>query len=89
MALCDDAPRLAGLPEVDQQKKVYLLFSPGAAGISLTNLDKTTFLTLYEMRRAVEIKNLLDRLGATKEKSMRTQAILAEWLEHGALMVIE
>jgi len=89
MALCDDAPRLTGLPEVEQQKKVYLLFSPGAAGISLTNLDKSTFLTLYEMRRAVEIKSLLVRLGATKEKAVRTQEILSEWLEHGALMIVE
>lgn len=89
MALCDDAPRLTGLPEVDQQKKVYLLFSPGAAGIALTNLDKSAFLTLYETRRAVEIKSLLARLGATKEKLIRTQEILSAWLEHGALMIVE
>jgi hypothetical protein len=89
MALCDDAPRLSGLPEVDQQKKVYLLFHPGAAGISLTNLDKSSFLILYETRRAVEIRSLLARLGATKEKSIRTQEVLSEWLEHGALMIIK
>ena len=89
MALCDDAPRLMGLPEVDQQKKVYLLFSPGAAGISLTNLDKATFVILYETRRTVEIKSLLTRPGATKDKARRTQAILSEWLEHGALMIVE
>ena len=39
MALCDDAPRLAGLPQVEPQQKVYLLFSPGAAGSSITDLD--------------------------------------------------
>ena len=89
MALCDDAPRLTGLPEVEQQKKVYLLFSPGAAGIALTSVDKSTFLTLYETKRAVEIKSLLARLGTTKEKSTRTQEILSEWLEHGALMIVE
>jgi hypothetical protein len=89
MALCDDAPRLTGLPEVEQQKKVYLLFSPGAAGISLTQLDKSAFVILYETRRAVEIKSLLARPGATKDKAMRTQAILSEWLEQGALMIVE
>ena len=89
MALCDDAPRLTGLPEVDQQKKVYLLFSPGAAGISLTQLDKSTFVILAETKRAVQIRSLLARPGATKEKSMRTQAILSEWLENGALMMVE
>lgn len=88
MALCDDAPRLTGLPEVAQQKKVYLLFSPGAAGIALTNLDKAAFLTLYETKRAVEIRSLLARLGATKEKLIRTQEILSAWLESGALMIV-
>ena len=89
MALCDDAPRLTGLPEVDQQKKVYLLFSPGAAGISLTHLDKSTFAILAETKRAVEIRSLLARPGATKDKARQTQAILSEWLENGALMIVE
>jgi hypothetical protein len=88
MALCDDAPRLTGLPEVELQKKVYLLFSPGAAGISLTNLDKPTFVLLYETRRAVEIRSLLARAGITKTSSRRAQEILAEWLENGALMLV-
>src|SRR5262249_27583844 len=61
MALCDDAPRLGGLPEVDAQKKVYLLFGPGATGISITNLEKSDFLVLYETKRAVEIRSLLSR----------------------------
>jgi len=86
MALCDDAPRLPGLPEVDAQKKVYLLFGPGAAGISITNLDKSDFLVLYETKRAVEIKSLLSRLGAARSK--QAQEILGEWLENGALMIV-
>lgn len=87
MALCDDAPRLTGLPEVDQQKKVYLLFGPGAAGISITNLDKSDFLVLYETKRAVEIKNLLSRFETGRARARRAQDIIAEWLENGALMI--
>jgi len=86
MALCDDAPRLPGLPEVDHQKKVYLLFGPGASGISITNLDKSDFLVLYETRRAVEIKSLLSRLAMARAR--RAQGIIAEWLENGALMIV-
>lgn len=85
IALCDDAPRLSGLPEVDTQKKIYLLFGPGAAGIALTDLDKTSYLVLYEARRTVEIKSLLNRLGPGSAR--RAPEILSEWLEHGALMV--
>lgn len=87
MALCDDAPRLTGLPEVDLQKKVYLLFGPGAAGISITNLDKSDFLVLYETKRAVEIKNLLSRFETARARARRAQDIIAEWLENGALMI--
>jgi len=85
MALCDDAPRLPALPEVDGQKKVYLLFSPGAAGISITNLDKSDFLVLYDTKRAVEIRSLLSRLAPARAR--QAQDILAEWLENGALMI--
>jgi len=88
MALCDDAPRLAGLPEVDSQKKVYLLFSPGATGISITHLDRAAYLVLYETKRAVEIRRLLSRPGGTKGSAMRAQEVLSEWLENGALMII-
>src|SRR5215475_4663276 len=85
MALCDDAPSLPALPEVDGQKKAYLLFSPGAAGISITNIDKPDFLVLYETKRAVEIRSLLSRLAPARAK--QAQDILAEWLENGALMI--
>lgn len=87
MALCDDAPRLTGLPEVDAQKKVYLLFSPGASGISITNLDRAAYLVLYDAKRAVEIHSLLARPGGTKASVIRAQAVLSEWLENGALVV--
>jgi hypothetical protein len=86
MALCDDAPRLPALPEVDERKKVYLLFSPRAAGISITNLDKSDFLVLYETKSAVEIRNLLSRLAPARAR--QAQDILAEWLENGALMIV-
>ncbi|MBS1810741.1 MAG: hypothetical protein JST84_21435 [Acidobacteria bacterium] len=89
MALCEDAPRLVDLPEVDQLKKVYLLFSPGTSGISLTNIDRASFLLLYEARRPVEIKSLLTKPGATKTVSIQMQEALSEWLESGVLMVVE
>src|SRR5262245_43103254 len=85
MALCDDAPRLPSLPEIDAQKKVYLLFRPGAGGISITNLDKSDFLVLYETKRAVEIRSLLSRFAPARAR--QAQDILAEWLENGALMI--
>ncbi len=89
MALCEDAPRLTDLPEVNQLKKIYLLFSPGAAGIALTDLDRASFLLLYEARRAVEIKTLLAQPGATKTNAVRSQEILSEWLESGVLMIVQ
>ncbi|HEY8458890.1 MAG TPA: hypothetical protein VIM99_00830 [Blastocatellia bacterium] len=85
MALCDDSPRLPALPEVDEQKKVYLLFGPGAAGISITNIDRHDFLVLYETKRAVEIRSLLSRLAPARAR--QAQGVLAEWLENGALMI--
>lgn len=88
MALCEDAPRLTDLPEVNQLKKVYLLFSPGAAGLALTDLDRASFLLLYEARRAVEIKTLLAQSGATKGNAARAQEILSEWLESEVLMIV-
>lgn len=88
MALCDDAPRLTGLPAVDVQKKVYLLFSPGASGISITNLEKAAYLLLYDAKRAVEIRALLAKPGTPKANA-RAQEILSEWLESGALMLVE
>jgi hypothetical protein len=86
MALCDDAPRLPKMPEVDGQKKVYLLFGPGASGISITNIDKSDFLILYETRRAIEIRSLLSKLSPSR--SRQAQAALAEWLENGALTIV-
>jgi hypothetical protein len=86
MALCDDAPRLPALPEVDERKKVYLLFSPGAAGISITNIDKPDFLVLYETKREAPIRSLLSRLAPARAR--QAQDVLAEWLENGALMII-
>ncbi|HMY76940.1 MAG TPA: hypothetical protein PLQ88_34285, partial [Blastocatellia bacterium] len=87
MALCDDAPKLTGLPEVEPSKKVYLLFGPGASGISMTNLDKAAYLTLYETRRAVEIKSLLSKPGAIRANTKQIEAVLSEWLDAGALML--
>lgn len=88
MALCDDAPRLTGLPVVDLKKKVYLLFSPGATGISMTNLERHAFLLLYETKRPVEIRSLLTKAGTPKANA-RAQQTLSEWLESGALMLTD
>jgi hypothetical protein len=88
MALCDDAPRLADLPAVNAQQKTYLLFSPGASGISITSLDKSAFLLLYETRRPMEIRSLLAR-ATTPKAAARAQEILAESLESDVLMLLE
>src|SRR5262249_24597710 len=78
MALCDDAPRLPRLPEVDRAKKTYLLFGPGASGISLSHLDKSSYLVLYQARQALEIKSLLSRVGTAGVQARRAQEILSE-----------
>lgn len=88
MALCDDAPRLPELLAVEPKQKTYLLFSPGATGISLTEIDKASYLTLYEARRTVEIKSLLARAQASGVNARRAQEVLSEWLETGGLMIV-
>ncbi|MGH7184726.1 MAG: hypothetical protein ACREIB_00390 [Pseudomonadota bacterium] len=89
MALCDDAPRLPALPAVDRTKKSFLLFGPGASGISLTDIDKPTYLVLLQARKTIEIRNLLSRAGAAGVNARRAQEILSEWLENGTLMLVE
>lgn len=84
MALCDDSPKLTGLPAVDAQRKVYFLFHPSATGISMTDLDKASYLVLYDTKRPVEIRALLARHPA-KPHTRPAQEILSEWLEEGAL----
>jgi hypothetical protein len=88
MALCDDAPRLPELPAVEPKKKSYFLFSPGATGLTLTDIDKATHLVLYEIRRAVEIRSLLKRAGAAGVNAEQVYEILSEWLECGGLMLV-
>lgn len=84
MALCDDAPKLSGLPPVDSQRKVYFLFHPSATGISMTTLDKAAYLVLYDTKRPIEINTLLARHPA-KAKTTPAETIVLEWLEDGAL----
>ncbi len=87
MALCDDAPRLPELLAVEPKKKTYLLFSPGATGITLTDIDKSSYLVLYEARRPVEIKSLFARAQAAGVHLRRASEVLSEWLEAGGLMI--
>ena len=87
MVLCDDAPRLPELMAVEPKQKTYLLFSPGATGISLTEIDKTSYLVLYEARRTIEIKNLLARAQTSGVNARRAQEVLSEWLEAGGLLL--
>ena len=89
MALCDDAPRLNGLPAVVRPEKVWLLFSPGATGITLTELDKATYQVLNETRQPIAIRNLIARPGATKAAAKQAQEVLSEWLEGGVLRLSE
>ncbi len=87
LALCDDAPRLPQLPEVETKRKLYLLFSPGATGITLTHIDKPTWAVLGEAKRPTEIRSLLARAAMAGVKAPQAQEILAEWLECGGLML--
>ena len=80
MALCEDAPRLEGLPAVAPQEKIYLLFSPGATGISLTTLDQAAFLVLHAAQRPIAINGL-----SARPEAAQTQAVVAEWLAQGVL----
>lgn len=89
MALCEDAPRLIDLPEVNQLKKTHLLFSPGATGITLTEIEKESYLVMYETRRAITIKSLLSRVQASGMPPRRASEVLSEWLETGGLMILE
>lgn len=89
MALCDDAPRLPELPAVEPKRKTYLLFSPGATGISLTEIDKASYLVLYETRRPIEIKSLFSRTQVSGVNVGSAQEILSEWLEAGGLMILD
>lgn len=88
MALCDDAPQLSGLPPVDSQRKVYFLFHPSATGISMTTLDKAAYLVLYDTKRPIEINTLFARHPA-KPKTTPAETILLEWLEDGALRLLD
>jgi hypothetical protein len=89
MVLCDDAPRLDSLPEVDIKKKIYLLLSPGANGISLLNIDRNEYLTLYEAKAPVAIRQLISRAAASGVNNRRAQEILAEALEQKTLLIVE
>lgn len=89
MALCEDAPRLPALPEVDGQKKLYLLFHPGASGILLTHIDRPTFIVCNAARKTIEIQQLLSRAEMAGVPARQAQGILAEWLEEGALVLCE
>lgn len=88
MALCDDAPKLRDLPSVNSQQKVYFLFQPGASGISMIDLDKASYLVLYDTKRPVEIRSLLSR-HAVKPNAKSPDEILLDWLEDRALRLIE
>lgn len=88
VALCDDAPRLEGLPEVDT-KKIHLLFTPGAAGITLVNIDKYDYLVLYEARKPIAIKDLLQRARNAGVPAQRAQRIVSNALEERTLTLGE
>ncbi len=87
MALCDDAPQLTGLPEVDRRSKSYLMFSPGAKGITLSHIDKPTFLVLFETKRRIEIGKAIRHAADAGVRPEQTKEILAHWIESGALMI--
>lgn len=89
MALCDDAPRLTGLPEVEPRRKVWLMFAPGATGITLSHIDKSTYLVLYEVRRPSEIRSVIMRAVSAGVRETQAQEILASALETGTIRIME
>jgi len=89
MALCEDAPRLTGLPEVEPRRKVWLMFAPGATGITLSHIEKTTWLALYEVRRPSEIRSVVRRAVAAGISEAQAHEILASALESGTIIIKE
>jgi hypothetical protein len=89
MALCDDAPRLPELIAAEPKQKTYLLFSPGATGISLTEIDKSSYLVLYETRRPIVIKTLFARAQASGVNARRGSEVLSEWLDARGLRIAD
>jgi hypothetical protein len=89
MVLCDDAPRLEGLPEVDTKNKIYLLFAPGASGISLINIERAEYLTLYETKSAVTIRQLVSRANTAGVNSNKAQEIISDALEQENLIIVK
>ncbi|MDX2041499.1 MAG: hypothetical protein SF097_09625 [Acidobacteriota bacterium] len=88
MALCDDAPKLGKLPPVDSQQKAYFLFYPLSSGISMFDLDKASYLVLYDTKRPVEINFLFVRHRA-KPNATPTEDIVLQWLEDGSLRLLD
>lgn len=88
MALCDDAPRLDRLPEVDTQKSTYLLFTPGANGITLVNISRYDYLLLYEARKPITLRELLQRAKSAGVSNNRAQRIVSEALEERTLILL-
>ena len=87
MVLCDDAPRLPELLAVELKQKTYLLFRPGATGISLTEIDKASYLVLYETRRPIAIKTLFARAQSSGVHLRRASEVLSEWLDAGGIVM--
>ncbi|MEW6732990.1 MAG: hypothetical protein AB1489_16815 [Acidobacteriota bacterium] len=87
MVLCDDAPRLDQLPEVDTHNKVYLFFTPGSNGISLVNIKRADYIVLVEARNPCTIQQLTMRAVASGVNSKKAQEIITEALEQETLVL--
>ncbi len=85
-ALCDDAPRLEGLPE-PSKNKVYLQFSPGAADIVIAEIPRPEFLTLFEFRRPTAIRDAVARAGKSGVPSPAALEIITGALESRMLTI--
>ncbi|MCS6885676.1 MAG: hypothetical protein RMM17_04900 [Acidobacteriota bacterium] len=86
VALCEDAPRLEGLPPVEK-KNIYLLFRPGTNGITLVNIDKYDYLLLYEARKSLTVRDLLRRVVQAGLTLRHAEKLLIEALEEGTLLL--
>ncbi|MBX7219108.1 MAG: hypothetical protein K1Y36_04110 [Blastocatellia bacterium] len=88
MVLCDDAPRLTGLPPVEPKKKVFMQFQPGGAGINLIQIERDEFLVLYETKKPKSIGTVLSRARTAGVSIKKATEILAEAVENRVVSLI-
>lgn len=87
MMICEDAPRLVDLPAVETKKKIYLLCTPIAKGISLVNIEREDYLVLMEGRATLTIGQMIERAKVSGVTKAKAQKIIANALEEQTLYI--